>query len=197
MSGFFAILFLLILPFVFFYSFRRPDLFRIKNEKNPKGQWSRGLFSTWWFVAWLMSLAMIGVFAEPLPDAEKQEIVRQVAAEMNAEPDAKAVITVQNDGAVVIEPVVEQPEPVVEQPEPVVDVKPVSQEGRLWVMENFVVGQEWNPNDWIKRFGAWSEIPVTDMNPAIIKKYYFESIDMTITVNTLKGEAVTWTSGKK
>ena len=107
MSGFFAILFLLILPFVLAYSFRRPEIFKIKNKKNPKGQWSRTLFSAWWFAAWVLSLAMVGVFSKPLPDAEKQEIVRQVAAEMNAEPDAKAVITVQDDGAVVIDPVVE------------------------------------------------------------------------------------------
>lgn len=315
MSGFFAILFLLILPFVFFYSFRRPEIFKIKNQKNPKGQWSRTLFSAWWFAAWVLSLAMVGVFSKPLPEAEKQEIVRQVAAEMNAEPDAKAIITVQDDGVVVIDPVSAEPFDIrndeaivesagvpvkwtedstdpnnlpkkiygfnekgtigaqvelsnsqiivawmnakddadtisksadsaniakkithallgvdgeemvnqvaagasvkgfyagykvlsatcgggficsikIERPEP----KYVNQAGRNWVMENFVAGQKWSPNDWIKRFGTWEELPVIDMNPDIMKKYYFKSIDMTVTVNALKGEAMTWSSGKK
>lgn len=69
-------------------------------------------------------------------------------------------------------------------------------EGQKWVMENIIVGTSWNPSEWKERFGSREELPVTSMNPKIIKNYYFSSIDMTVIVNTLKVKVVTWRMGK-
>ncbi len=69
-------------------------------------------------------------------------------------------------------------------------------EDQKWVMENIIVGSEWEPEFWKSRFGQWEEIPVTTRNPTIISNYYFESLDMTIIVNTLKDEVVTWKMGQ-
>lgn len=69
-------------------------------------------------------------------------------------------------------------------------------EGQKWVMKNIIVGTHWNPSQWKERFGSREELPVTSMNPNIIKNYYFSSIDMTVIVNTLKVKVVTWRMGK-
>lgn len=65
-----------------------------------------------------------------------------------------------------------------------------------WVMENVVMGTSWNANDWKERFGTWTELPVKSRNPKIIKNFYFQSLDMTIVVNTFKKEVITWRVGK-
>lgn len=67
--------------------------------------------------------------------------------------------------------------------------------GQKWVMENVWMGTDWKPRVWKKKFGRWDELPVTSMNPNIIKNYYFETIEMTIVVNVLKQEVVTWKTG--
>jgi hypothetical protein len=69
-------------------------------------------------------------------------------------------------------------------------------EDQKWVMENIIVGSEWEREFWMSRFGQWEEFPVTTRNPDIISNYYFESLDMTIIVNTLKDEVVTWRMGQ-
>lgn len=69
-------------------------------------------------------------------------------------------------------------------------------EDQKWVMENIIVGSEWEPEFWKSRFGQWKEFPVTTRNPDVISNYYFEFLDMTIIVNTLKDEVVTWRMGK-
>ena len=70
------------------------------------------------------------------------------------------------------------------------------EEGQRWVMENAYSGVSWSPGYWIERFGFWKQIPTQSRNPEIIKNYYFESIDMTVIVNVLKSEIVTWRTGK-
>ncbi len=70
-------------------------------------------------------------------------------------------------------------------------------EGRRWVMNNINMGTPWNPATWEERFGSLEEFPVTSINPNIIKHYYFSSIDMTVIVNVLKVEVVTWRIGKE
>lgn len=69
-------------------------------------------------------------------------------------------------------------------------------EGRRWVMSNFYMGQKWDPTFWIAKFGKWKQLEVDRYNPAIMKAYYFESIDMTLIVNVLKGEINTWRDGE-
>lgn len=71
------------------------------------------------------------------------------------------------------------------------------EEGQRWVMLNVVVGTPWSTGELISRFGSWEEFPTKTRNPKIIKNYYFKSIDMTIVVNVLKDEVVTWKMGKK
>lgn len=65
-----------------------------------------------------------------------------------------------------------------------------------WVIENVIVGTPWKPDEWESRFGKREEIPVKSRNPEIIKNYYFPTLDMTIIVNTLKEEVVTWRMSK-
>jgi len=69
-------------------------------------------------------------------------------------------------------------------------------EGQRWVMENVTMGMTWNPTEWKQRFGDWKEFATTSRNPDVITNYYFESIDMTIVVNTVKNEIVTWRTGR-
>lgn len=69
-------------------------------------------------------------------------------------------------------------------------------EGQAWVMENITMGSEWDPGFWKNRFGQWNEFPVTTRNPDITSNYYFESLDMTIIVNSFKNEITTWRMGR-
>lgn len=69
-------------------------------------------------------------------------------------------------------------------------------EGQKWVMENVAMGTEWEPSFWRNRFGEWEEFPVTTRNPDIISNYYFETLDMTLVINTLKNEIVVWRMGR-
>jgi len=68
-------------------------------------------------------------------------------------------------------------------------------EGQACVMENITIGSEWDPDFWKNRFGQWNEFPVTTKNSDIISNYYFESLDMTIIVNSFKNEITTWRMG--
>ena len=95
-----------VLPAVLIYSYIRPAKFNIRSDKNPTGGNSRAAFSAGMLVTWLASAVMVWQFYEPaLSEEERLAIVREVAAEMNAEPDANTVITVGDDGSVVVEPV--------------------------------------------------------------------------------------------
>lgn len=93
------------LPAVLIYSYIRPAKFNIRSAKNPTGGNSRAAFLGGMLMTWLASAALVWQFYEPsLSEEERLAIVREVAAEMNAEPDAKAIITVGDDGSVVAEP---------------------------------------------------------------------------------------------
>lgn len=68
---------------------------------------------------------------------------------------------------------------------------------RKWVMLNVVSGDPWKPSVWTRKLGAYEEVPMTgDGNPEILKFYYFASADMTLMVNVLKGELVTFREGR-
>lgn len=68
-------------------------------------------------------------------------------------------------------------------------------EGRLWVMENVYMHYPWDPKFWQDKFGEIQEVDYQAGNPDIIKMYYVKSINMTLMVNVLKGDIVTWRSG--
>jgi hypothetical protein len=68
--------------------------------------------------------------------------------------------------------------------------------GQKWVMEHVNMGDPWRPAEWVKRFGHYQEIPVDYGNHRILKAYYFPRIDITLTVNILKGEISIWSLGK-
>ena len=63
-------------------------------------------------------------------------------------------------------------------------------------MLNVEVGERWDPAFWEGKFGSMKELTIDRYNPNIIKAYYFESIDMTLIVNVLKGQIHTWRIGK-
>ena len=69
-------------------------------------------------------------------------------------------------------------------------------EDRGWVMENVHQGMKWNGNLWQSKFGKPEAYDPTSGNPKVLQMYYFKGIDMTVMVNTLKNEIVTWRDGK-
>ena len=69
-------------------------------------------------------------------------------------------------------------------------------EGRAWVMGEVFQGMKWNEKFWQNKFGKPGVYNSTAGNPHVLKMYYFKKIDMTIMVNTLKQEIVTWRDGK-
>ena len=71
------------------------------------------------------------------------------------------------------------------------------EEGQLWALNNIYSGVSWDQGDLVRRFGEGEYIEDTRLNPAIIKNYYFESIDMTITVNADKRTIITLNEGRK
>lgn len=69
-------------------------------------------------------------------------------------------------------------------------------EGRKWVMLNVYSGMSWDPKLWKDKFGSWQEVGYRGGgNPRILKMYYFKAIDMTLMVNVLKQEIVTFRKG--
>jgi hypothetical protein len=68
--------------------------------------------------------------------------------------------------------------------------------GQRWVMENFYMNYPWKPEFWRKKFG---DLELVDYhgsgNPKILKMYYIKSIDMTLLVNDLKKEIITYRMG--
>jgi hypothetical protein len=59
------------------------------------------------------------------------------------------------------------------------------------------VGTIWESDFWFRKYGMWEIIPTgKGWNPRAIKNYYFSKIDMTITVNVVKGEIVSLSIGK-
>ena len=69
-------------------------------------------------------------------------------------------------------------------------------ESQKWVILNVSSGTTWEERFWKKKFGPWQEVDYKgDGNPDILKMYYFKSIDMTLMVNILKGEIVTYRKG--
>ncbi|WP_339859546.1 hypothetical protein [Thalassospira alkalitolerans] len=68
--------------------------------------------------------------------------------------------------------------------------------GRLWIINNVFPGTPWNPSIFQEKFGEWETFPATKRNPKIIKNYYFPKLDVTVVVNELKGELVTWAKGR-
>jgi len=67
--------------------------------------------------------------------------------------------------------------------------------GQRWVMENVIEGRKYDAREWA-RFGRSDSVTITRYNPEIIKGYYFPDIDMTVFVNTLKGEVSFWRMGR-
>lgn len=69
-------------------------------------------------------------------------------------------------------------------------------EGRNWVMQNVLPNHPWNFKFWREKFGPWQEVEYRGSgNPKILKMFYFKSIDMTLLVNDLKREIVTYRMG--
>lgn len=69
-------------------------------------------------------------------------------------------------------------------------------EGQKWVVLNFTSGMPWDSNFWESKFGSYQELEYRgEGNPKILKMYYFKTIDMTLMVNVLKKEIVTYRKG--
>lgn len=69
-------------------------------------------------------------------------------------------------------------------------------EARRWVMENFYAGYSWKPEFWRNKFGELQQVEYRGSgNPKILKMFYIKSIDMTLLVNDLKKEIVTYRMG--
>lgn len=69
-------------------------------------------------------------------------------------------------------------------------------DGQQWVIENFYMGYPWKPEFWHKKFGPLQQVKYHGSgNPEILKMYYIESMDMTLLVNVLKKEIITYRKG--
>ncbi len=69
-------------------------------------------------------------------------------------------------------------------------------EGRQWVMENLYSHYPWKPDFWCNKFGELQQVEYRGSgNPRILKMYYIKSIDMTLLVNELKKEIITYRMG--
>ncbi len=67
---------------------------------------------------------------------------------------------------------------------------------QLWVMENVNPATSWDNHALTTKLGEREIVAVKRMNPNIIKGYYFPKVDMTIYVNVLKHEYVTFRKGR-
>lgn len=67
---------------------------------------------------------------------------------------------------------------------------------QLWVMENVNAATPYIESNMRSKLGYSETVAVTSMNPNIIKGHYFPKADMTIYVNTLKNEYVTFRKGR-
>jgi hypothetical protein len=77
-----------------------------------------------------------------------------------------------------------------------VDSAKMRAEGQKWVMQNVFSGMPWDSKFWKSKFGSYQELGYRgDGNPKILKMYYFKTIDMTLMVNELKKEIVTYRKG--
>ena len=103
---------------------------------------------------------------------------KEKAAGVNSEIHARQTITLKGTG--------ESPEAAQQR-----------ENDRRWVMGNLYAGTRWNRSSWVDRFGKPQQLTTTRWNPDIVKAYYFESLDMTIFVNELKGEVSLWRIGRK
>jgi hypothetical protein len=70
--------------------------------------------------------------------------------------------------------------------------------GQKWVMEHVAMGDPWHPAEWVQRFGKYRELTVDagQLNPNVIKAYYFPRIDMTILVSVMRGQITIWRVGQ-
>lgn len=162
-----------------------------------KGEVTRGKWLGLLLGSMLALLFVGGVFGMIANDQEQltpQQQAQEMIKQSGIEDDGSVKASVTKDGAIVIEPI-QQDQTKPDIPESVKQ-HAIDEEGRAWVRENFVMWQEWKPEEWRERFGEWEEIPVTDRNPEVVKNYYFPSIDMTIAVNVRKNEAIRWDYGK-
>ncbi len=68
--------------------------------------------------------------------------------------------------------------------------------GQRWVMENFYINYPWKPEFWSNKFGELQQVEYRGLgNPKILKMYYIKSINMTLLVNKLKKEIITYRMG--
>ena len=67
---------------------------------------------------------------------------------------------------------------------------------QLWIMENVNPATPYFESNMRKRLGISEPVAVSRMNPNIIKGHYFPKADMTIYVNVLKNEYVTFRKGR-
>jgi hypothetical protein len=69
-------------------------------------------------------------------------------------------------------------------------------EARGWVWENLYAGYPWKPEFWRNKFGELQQVEYRGSgNPKILKMFYIKYIDMTLLVNDLKKEIVTYRMG--
>ncbi len=69
-------------------------------------------------------------------------------------------------------------------------------DGQRWVMENFYMNYPWKPEFWRNKFGELKQVEYRGSgNPRILKMYYIKSVNMTLLVNDLKKEIITYRMG--
>lgn len=69
-------------------------------------------------------------------------------------------------------------------------------DAQKWLGLNFSAGKKWNPGYWQGKLGTFEDVGYRGSgDPKILKMYYFAQSDVTLLVNVLKGEVVTFRLG--
>lgn len=69
-------------------------------------------------------------------------------------------------------------------------------EGRMWVMMEVYPRTPWNAPLFRKKLGDYEIYDPSELNPKIVKMYYFPDVDLTIMVNMPKSEVMAWRDKK-
>lgn len=123
----------------------------------------------------LSAIVILIVISAPKPEKAAQDVQNEPAAAMSQEN--KAV----------------QSEPTEELPKDNPFTRKVkNQAGREWVMTEVYPGVPWDSKYFFKKLGISESFDPEDLNPRIVKMFYFPDIDMTIMVNINKNEVMAW-----
>lgn len=77
-----------------------------------------------------------------------------------------------------------------------IDIYIKRQKSKDWVMQEVYPGTRWDTKLFTKKLGLYKTYDPKNLNPKVVKMFYFSDVDMTLIVNVRKGEIMAWRDGK-